>query len=345
MVVDGIINTQGRTLIHLSRTQSISSAKNPPAEIGASLSILDINGNSYPFNPTQNPGIYSSDSLILNAGSYKLKITTSNGEIYQSDWVIPKNSPAIDSINWKNQNGVQIFVNTHDPISQTHYYRWQYVFTYEYHSQLVAAWGLSNGYIFPLPPLVQYNTCYPVVNSNKILVANSLALKQDIISQQLIASIPQNDSILDYRLSVQVIQYALNPQSYSYWNLIQNNSQSLGTLFDLQPSQLNGNIHCLSHPSEPVVGYLSAGTVSTARIFISHSSLPNWKSPPSDYNCLEKIISTQPGNPYLYTYPDTSYAPYYFQSQGSSPPLLHIAKKTCLDCRVNGQTNVKPSFW
>jgi hypothetical protein len=346
LVVDGMINTQGFTTINLSRTQNISSIKNPPAEAGASLSIVDQNGTIYPLKSAQAAGAYTSDSLNLSSsGQYRIQIQTLNGEKYQSDWLKPKNSPPVDSLNWKRNNGVQIYVNSHDPSGLTQYYRWQYIITYEYHSELVSYWGLSNGYIYPYPLGAENYICYPVIKSNKILVANSLALKQDLISQQLIASIPDNDSILNYRISIQVLQYALNPQSYTYWNLIKNNSQSLGTLFDLQPSQLTGNIHCLTNPAEPVIGYLSAGTLSTSRIFINNSSLPHWQSDPSNYNCMVQTITTTPGNTYLYTYPDTSYAPYYFVSAGSAPPFLKIAKKPCVDCRIYGQTNVKPSFW
>jgi len=346
LVVDGLINTQGITTISLSRTQNLGSTNPPPAEIGALVILTDQNGKTYSFSPSTHPGSYTTDSLSLpSTNQYRLQITTANGEKYQSDPVSPKPSPPIDSITWKYNNGVNIYVNTHDINGKTQYYRWQYTITYEYHSKLMASWGLSGNMIYPYPPLVQFFVCYPTLYSDKILVGNSLALNQDLISEQLLTSIPINDSILNYRLSIQVIQTALNPQSYAYWNLVKNNSQSLGTLFDLQPSQLTGNIHCISNPNEPVVGYLSAGSVSKARIFINNASLPNWQSPPSNFNCLEKVIPTPASNNFLYTYPDSSYAPYYFQSQGSAPPLLHIAKKPCLDCRIYGQTNSKPSYW
>jgi hypothetical protein len=74
--------------------------------------------------------------------------------------------------------------------------------------------------------------------------------------------------------SIFVRQYALTEDGYNFLSLMQSNTESLGTIFDPQPSQLKGNIQCLTNPNEPVVGYVSAGTVQQQRIFISRNQLP-----------------------------------------------------------------------
>ena len=43
--------------------------------------------------------------------------------------------------------------------------------------------------------------------------------------------------------------------------LMQKNAESLGSIFDEQPTQITGNIHSVTNPSEQVIGYVSAGTV------------------------------------------------------------------------------------
>ena len=45
----------------------------------------------------------------------------------------------------------------------------------------------------------------------------------------------------------------------------------------------------------------------------------------------------------IYNYEDTSYTPWYFT--GNNIPFLIIVKKECVDCRTQGGTNAKPSFW
>jgi len=141
-------------------------------------------------------------------------------------------------------------------------------------------------------------------------------------------------------MSIQVLQYALTPQAYAYWQIIRKNSQELGTLFDLQPSQLEGNIHCIDNPSEPVVGFVSAGTETEKRIFIIKDNLQDWNVAPGSYNCVVKIIDQDPNDFSHWTFADDTYAPWYFGT-GS----IIIAKKPCLDCRLSGGTTIKPSFW
>ncbi|HLZ88421.1 MAG TPA: DUF4249 family protein, partial [Puia sp.] len=129
--------------------------------------------------------------------------------------------------------------------------------------------------------------------------------------------------------------------AYNYWLLIQKTSDNLGTLFDLQPTQLVGNIHCLTNPSEPVIGFLSATSVQQQRIFIYRYYLGTWPHNEPGYGCDTIKIPVNPVNPLIYNYPDTLYAPWYFISNG---PLV-LGSRFCLDCTLFGGTNSKPSFW
>jgi hypothetical protein len=61
-------------------------------------------------------------------------------------------------------------------------------------------------------------------------------------------------------------QYPLTEQGYTYWLTVQKNSQSLGGLFDLQPAQIKGNLHCITNSANPVIGFISASTVQEKRI-------------------------------------------------------------------------------
>jgi hypothetical protein len=85
--------------------------------------------------------------------------------------------------------------------------------------------------------------------------------------------------------SVIVSQYALTSNQFKYWTELKKNSEQLGTLFDAQPSQLNSNIHCITNPAEPVMGYLSASTVQKKRIFIANSEMTNINYVPYDLPC------------------------------------------------------------
>ena len=58
------------------------------------------------------------------------------------------------------------------------------------------------------------------------------------------------------------------------------NTEQTGSLFDPQPSQLSGNIHCLTDPNELVIGYVEITQEQTQRIFISSSEVSDWHYDP-----------------------------------------------------------------
>lgn len=345
LVVDGVINTAagGVTTILLSRTRNLYDTVLTRPENNATISIQSANGTSYALLASGTQGAYVSPPLNLAAsGQYKLAITTADGKKYESDLTKSKTSPPIDSVTWnQDDKGVNLFVNTHDASGATQFYRWQFIETWEYQSQLQTPWGYRNGQVYALDFTEIANICYPNAYSTDVLIANTLALTEDRIANQKIGFFAQDDSTLSHRASFLVTQFALSAPEYFYWQTIQKNSQKLGTLFDLQPSQLVGNIHCVTNPTEPVVGYVSAGAVQEQRIFIDHLQLRNWATFRGNYACMTSAVDRDPNNFTTIPMPDDSYGPWYFVSGG---PLM-IAKKVCLDCRLSGGTNQKPSFW
>ena len=203
-------------------------------------------------------------------------------------------------------------------------------------------WGEANGLIYPLPAGVSTTYCWSTLPSTNILLGTSIALAEDRITHIQIASYGMNDPKLDIGNSILVRQYPLTMDAYNFWLTVQENSQSLGGLFDLQPAQISGNIHCITNPNNPALGYISASTVQEQRIYISNKSLPGWKSDPF-INCPTVTVLQDQLNLLIYNYPDTSYGPYHFS--GDFIISLVVAPKDCLDCRYQGGTNVKPDFW
>ena len=345
LVVDGFINTTagGITTIVLSRTKNLADTVISIPERSASISIQSAAGTTYPLQEVGNAGVYNSGALTLaTATQYKVVISTADKKQYQSDLIAVKPTPVIDSITWQQDSkGVSLYANTHDVTNNTRYYRWQYIETWEYHSQLETIWGVTNGIAYVRTPAQQINTCYTNTPSSNILLGSTAALGQDVVSNALLGVLPPNDSTLQYRASFLVKQFALTPQAYSYWQIIQKNSEQLGTLFDLQPSQLEGNLHCITNPNEPVVGYMSATNVQEKRIFINKNDLQNWNVAPGSYNCSVVDVPQNPVDFLIINYTDTSYAPWYYVSMGP----LKLAKKSCLDCTLSGGVNEKPSYW
>jgi hypothetical protein len=349
IVISGVINTgaNSSTTITINRSLNLhDSIPNIPV-LSASVLILSDNGAAFPLMDSASNGNYVSTPLTLDpTHQYRVSVTTSDGNKYLSDLVTPKISPPIDSVIWQlgqnavtNTQEVSIFVNTHDPNNNTHYYRWDYIETYQYRSFYKSSWYINGGLIYPITDSSQsvYN-CWVTDSSATILLGSSINLSTDVISHAPIANFIQNDPKMDVKYSILVRQYPLDLTAYTYWLTIQNNSQSLGGLFDLQPSQINGNVFSTTDTKDPVLGYVSASSITEMRLFIDNSNL-GWKSNPG-VNCPVKIIPQDTSNFSIWNYPDTSFGVYYF-----STGIINITFKDCLDCRYQGGTNVQPIFW
>lgn len=347
LAIDGsLINSiDSPTVFRLSRTTKLTdSTLAYYAETGATVSVKDSSGGSFPFIETE-AGKYSSTPLSLNlSDKYRLKITTSSGEDYVSDYVPVKQTPPIDSVSWQQQNDVNIYLDTHDPQNNTKYYRWDYTETWQYESPLNAELSQDNGVLFYVDSTNQTFDCWRNLNSNAILIGTSIALNKDVISKEPIATVSQNSQKISIRYSILVNQYAITPEAYQYYSILKKNTENLGSIFETQPTQLVGNIHSVKNQSEVVIGFFTASSVQQKRIFISKNEVSNWNFVDSNRECGEKIIAHTPlPDPafYLYNFPDPDYYPYYFC--GST--CLYIARRECVDCRVKGGVNHKPSYW
>lgn len=345
LVVDGFINTGSGTvtILNLNRSRNLgdSTVKGVP-EIDAQVSIISSNGATYPLTDSAGNGTYTTTPLSLDpTQQYHVSISTTTGETYSSDPVPCEPNPPIDSVYWRQPNDLTLYVSTHDPTDKIHYYRYDYNETWQHNSQLQSIWGVANGMIYPVDSLTQKDSCWTTDTSTNILLASSAAETQDIIAGFPLLTIPNSDQRLEVVYSILVRQYALSESAFNYWQQIRTTTQDVGTLFDVQPTQLTGNIHCTSNPAEPVIGYISATNVQQQRIFILYEYLTNWLQNQAAFGCDTVMISYDDLNPFVYSYPNPEYAPWYFITNG---PLV-LASKQCLDCTLLGGTNYPPPYW
>ncbi len=348
LVIDGVINANpnGVSTITLSRTKNLTDSQSAKPEAGAQVSIDAESGVSFLLS-SQGNGMYTSAPLNLSVnGKYRLRIATSDGSKYQSDLVAVKQTSPIDSLSWSQDTlhkDVTIFAHTHDPQNSTRFYRWDYIETYQYHSQIESGLGLKNGLMYYIDSTTQQYNCWATANSSVIAIASSEVLSQDVISYAPVVWIPKNSEQIGIRYSVNIRQYGLTKEAYQYWDILKKSTQQTGTIFDPQPSQVLGNIHCISNPNEPVIGFVSASFITEKRLFIDRRDVIDWVYTVPGNEC--KIDNTPANNNFLlYTYPDTTYGPYHFTT-GFPNSTLVIAKKDCLDCRRRGGTSIKPAFW
>src|SRR5690606_11887431 len=112
--------------------------------------------------------------------------------------------------------------------------------------------------------------------SANILIASSAKLQSDRIAEAPLLQIPTGSEKLGWRYSILVRQYALDKNAYEFYDLMKKNTESIGTIFDPQPSEIRGNFTCITNPEEPVIGHVTASTVTEKRIFINSTEVSDW---------------------------------------------------------------------
>lgn len=345
LVVDGFLNGSGPTVIRLSRTRNLADARKASFETKALVQVEGEKTKAMTLAETST-GVYTLSSTLGPGDRYRLRVKTSGGTEYLSDYVAIKQTPPIERLTWQPlSNAVQIYVDTRDPSNNTRYYRWEYQDTYEFNSAYEPLLEVAPGNTIrdrsSATPENIYK-CWTSGASTEIMIGSTERLSQDVLSKQPLLLVATNTPKLRVKYSILVRQYAQTREAYEYWDNLKKNTEQLGSLFDPLPSQLPGNIRCVTNPSEPVLGYLSGHTVAEMRLFISNAELPAIVIPNGNESCMLDTVeakyqsamiasgmlpvSTLDGTPY---------------SKGVDVLMSH---KACVDCREKG-TNIRPSFW
>jgi len=343
LVVEGYINANGETTIKLSRTRNITwgdtaAYKN---ELNARVAIEDNLQDVFPLNE-KGSGSYSGSYFLYPNAKYRLHITTSDNKEYFSDFVNLKNSPSED-LGWKFKDGdVQVYVNARDPNNNTKFYRWSYAETWEFHSEYYSNIRYNPSDTTVVNRTVPVFVCYRTRPSSSILIGSSAKLKEDIIHEASVALVPNHDRRISVLYSILVTQYALDSTEYNYWSAMKSNTENVGSIFDPQPNQTRGNIHCVSDSSEMVIGYIGAGQTQQRRLFISNSQMPSdWNE---TSNCTEYTVPNSRDSLVFY-FGSSAFIPYLKDSTPSGVTKGYFsASATCVDCTLTGST-VKPDFW
>lgn len=343
LVIEGYLNAQGISTITLGRTTPLGDTAKIKHELHAQVTIQGEDNSAFNVIETGD-GIYTSDSIILNNNQkYRLHIKTTSGGEYLSAFTNVKITPPIDSVNWKHENdGVRIYVNTHDQNNNTRYYKWNYEETWEINSSFSNLVKYENGIISArdISEIHKLYVCWSSRNSTNILLGSSAQLSNDVINLAPITFISSESEETSIRYSILVRQYSLDRKAYDFYKMMKSNTESLGSVFDALPSDLTGNITCVSNPLERVIGYVTASTSTEKRIFISQAEFNSKYS----NDCKSYYVVNNPDSIQFY-FEFKVFSPY---KQDGFPPApvkgYYSSTPVCIDCTLRG-SNIRPSFW
>ena len=349
LVVDGVIvNGQGETIISLTRSTGLHDSANIVYEKKANVQIEGEDKSIFTLSEEDN-GHYTAGSLDLNEGvKYRLKISTKDGNIYLSDYVPVLTSPPIDSVSSlqevnaddANFDNLNIYINTHDPDNKTRYYLWKYEETYKYHAAINSYVKDSNNIITYMSQSEQDKLyyCWKSIKSKSIFIGNSVKLSQDVISMKPLTSTKGNSIKKSLVYSINVNQYALTKDAYDFYEILQKNTEQTGSLFDPQPSEINGNIKNVNNPLERVFGFVSISTLSSKRKYINKGLFYLYPDYCVTVNHNLDVPSIQ--------FPYKNYPVNFIKNIATGAVVGYvIAPSECVNCELQGGSNIKPIFW
>jgi Domain of unknown function (DUF4249) len=357
LVIEGVVNTGNDTVniptqIRLSRTTPLDNRSLSP-EIRAKVYVEDEASLKIQLLEST-AGVYEANNMHLNeTKKYRLHIITSDNKEYASDFVDVVQNPRIDSVTHKQgRTGLDLFVNANNPQNNTRFYQWNYVETWEFHSRYqtslkyVITQGRSgDNYTVGYRDSVSFSydprlfICYKSSASSQIILGSTEKLANDVVYQPLL-TIPQDDEKLSVKYSLLLFQYGWSKAGYQFLDKMRKNTETTGSIFDAQPSELLGNFHGVTDKSETVIGFFNVCPVRSTRIFLNNFDFPNWQY---RTDCVQYEIENnsdsikQKGIGLFPTTPAT-YTP------RGAILTFYAADQNCVDCTLRG-TNIKPSFW
>lgn len=336
LVVEGMI-TNDTTEIRLSRSVKILDDFGEEESItGANVFIECDQGFTFEPVSVSEEGVYILKVDKLEpAYKYRLSINWNDKE-YKSEYLSPLDTPAIDSISVESSTSekpVYICVTTHDNELEPTYYKWSYREIWEFNADLFANAGYLNDKFYMFERHTSQNTyyCWGRDSSKVMLLATTDKLTENLIYEKELIEIPRDHDKLKILYYIEVQQNRIRKEAYEYFKNIQRNIEQTGSIFSPIPTEVRGNIVCVSDPKEWVLGYVDVTSTTIMKRFMPE--LRDFYE--TSYDCAKNILTGMALDGYTY----------YIYSGAPTVPNRY-APFRCVDCTYDGRgTKNKPSWW
>lgn len=303
------------------------------------------------------PKPYDGYGYSSEYGSYSLRFDTSglsagqkyrlhfedleNGTVYESDWIEVCPAPVIDDLSYildEDRGELNVALSMH--CNGRSHFRWHYDEVWEYRADARATcyYNPQTNEVVDFEEDDNIFYCWNCYNSPEIKIFSTADQVDDRFVDLEFHRIQRSDKRLQVLYQIKVYLEALNEDAYAYWLNIRENSQNQGTIFSPTPSQMPGNIHCVSDPSVLVIGYINAAEQTEADMYYDDYVERFYKGK----NNFE-YIEVDPSEFSLYY--DRGYIPFNHFLDFERGHIYQWGTKRCLDCRESGGTKNKPSYW
>ena len=271
LVVEGFItNELGPHQIRLAYSAPFKDIDEGGKEIpisGANVSIIDELGTVISLED-QGDGIYTTSETFQGVvdKEYQLRVSLEDGKEYLSTAQVLPASGTVDSIYFA-YNGREVLKNgsiveefgvegwvDYSFIDEHSYFLWEWegVFSFETLNNLCYVYEESRG--------------YALLSDNEETTAKTI--------KEASIMFEEPDFRFFGKFNFRAVQYSTTIELYEYFELIDQQSNSTGSVFDPTPATITGNIYNMNNPDELVLGYFGAFGVSDKRIFITNDDIP-----------------------------------------------------------------------
>lgn len=297
-------------------------------------------------------GVYVLDtSSAPEDALYRLCVRLDDGREYETPWTGVQQAPDIIQLDYRSDDtDVLLFIGM-DGADSLRNFRWDYTETWEFHAdfipELMFVEGLS-GRDAEDPSKIyrkrleeeDYYFCWNSYDSVEPGFASTKGQSASRFSDNNFRSIKRSDKRMMVLYSILVTACGLSDDAYAYQTHMQSVSNSTGSLFEPLPSEMTGNIRCITDPSAPAIGYVDAVRRTSRRIYISGQYRSGYDAELDLYH----PEADEDGN-YNFNNIFAFDSPVYAEGDVPSRTNVLWAPKRCTDCRWAGGHKNKPEWW
>lgn len=230
----------------------------------------------------------------------------------------------------------QIMVSASGTNTESQYYKWEYTEVYEIRVPYPSWYVWDNGPVYrgePLGPCWKYN------RSSDLLIASTTGSAENKLIDFPIRRFTNKDQEVRTKYSIELFQQSLTPEAYRYYESLQRITDRQGSLSDIQPGNIRGNI--IDDKGDYAIGYFTAMDEVSKRAFFTPLDFEHLVNIPFNYGCDLEILD------------GLELFDFMNQDTNSSEYLLHqyfdgagwfVVRKECGDCSSYASPE-QPIFW
>ena len=237
---------------------------------GASVIVKDDSGIQFVFDEDPN-----------NLGEYKRLMAGVTGKTYQLEVLLP-DGRTIKSIPERINNPIQIdsiysktvtdeFINFSGNKERIDFVELYLNTTYDDTDKPYLRWRVKGVYEFKelYPMAFNPRRCYVTekIDFNNIAIFNGFDFTGNELNDQLMVKTQVNIRFNSlYAFTVE--QYRISEREFNFWHQADQLINIEGTLFDLPPGTIKGNLYNENDPQDVITGYFSVASTTISRAFV-----------------------------------------------------------------------------